>query len=81
MGNLTIRNVPDEIVRSLKVAAAENGRSMEAELRDLVKRSYKSRLTKPNAGLQGWVRELYEGNPPSDVVEEFLRHRQDDFDD
>lgn len=31
--NLHVRNVPDEIVRRIKVRAAENGRSAEAEHR------------------------------------------------
>lgn len=81
MGNLNIRNVPDETVRQIKIAAAENGRSMEAELRDLVRRSYRPRSRKTNASVQDWVNELYAGSPPGDVVEDFLRHRHEDFDD
>jgi plasmid stability protein len=33
MAQLTVRNVPEEIVRSLRVRAARNGRSAEAEHR------------------------------------------------
>lgn len=36
MATLTIRNVPDEVRDALRVRAAKNGRSMEAELRCLV---------------------------------------------
>ncbi len=33
---LTIRNVPDEVHRALRVRAAEHGRSAEAEVRDIL---------------------------------------------
>jgi plasmid stability protein len=36
MATLTIRNLPDEIRDRLRVRAAENGRSMEAEARHLL---------------------------------------------
>lgn len=42
MGSLTIRNVSDEIKQSARLAAAKNGRSMEAELRTLLERTYGS---------------------------------------
>ncbi len=38
MATLTIRNLPDEVRDKLRVRAAENGRSMEAEARDLLER-------------------------------------------
>lgn len=33
---LTVRNVPDEVHRALKVRAAEHGRSAEAEVREIL---------------------------------------------
>jgi plasmid stability protein len=39
MKSITIRNVPDEDYRALRVRAAQNGRSMEAELRALIERA------------------------------------------
>lgn len=33
MPSVTIRNIPDEVHRRLRIRAAKNGRSMEAELR------------------------------------------------
>ena len=36
MGQLLVRNVPDDAIAALKMRAAENGRSMEAELRAIV---------------------------------------------
>lgn len=39
MATLTIRNVPDEVRDALRVRAAKNGRSMEAELQAMLKAS------------------------------------------
>ena len=36
MATLTIRNIDPEVKKRLRVRAAENGRSMEAELRQIV---------------------------------------------
>jgi len=37
MPTLTIRNVDPELQKRLRVRAAQNGRSMEAELRDILR--------------------------------------------
>ena len=37
MANLTIRNIEDSVVERLKDKAAKNGRSLEAELREVLK--------------------------------------------
>jgi antitoxin FitA len=39
MGQLTVRKVDDEIIRRLKIQAAEHGRSAEAEHREILKRA------------------------------------------
>jgi plasmid stability protein len=36
MAMLTIRNLPDEIHRALRVRAAQHGRSTEAEVREIL---------------------------------------------
>lgn len=36
MRSITIRNVPDEVHRALRVRAAQYGRSAEAEIRDIL---------------------------------------------
>jgi plasmid stability protein len=36
MAAVTVRNLPDETHRALKVRAAQNGRSTEAEIRDII---------------------------------------------
>ena len=40
MGSVTIRNIDDTIKQSARLAAAKNGRSLEAELRSLLERTY-----------------------------------------
>lgn len=47
MAMLTIRNLPDEVHRALRVRAAENGRSTEAEVRDIL-----ASAVKPEARLR-----------------------------
>ncbi len=37
MASITIRNLDDDIKRRLRVRAAENGRSMEEEARDILR--------------------------------------------
>lgn len=36
MPMLTVRNIPDEVHRALRVRAAQHGRSMEAEVREIL---------------------------------------------
>lgn len=36
MATLTVRNVPEEVHRALRLRAAEHGRSAEAEIRDIL---------------------------------------------
>ena len=36
MATLTVRNLPDEALSKFRIKAARNGRSMEAEARDLI---------------------------------------------
>ncbi|TAN03663.1 MAG: Arc family DNA-binding protein [Rhodanobacteraceae bacterium] len=36
MASITIRNIPEEVRRALRVRAAMHGRSMEAEVRDIL---------------------------------------------
>lgn len=36
MANLTVRNLPDEVHRALRVRAARHGRSTEAEIREIL---------------------------------------------
>ena len=40
MGSVTVRNVDEEIKKGARLVAAANGRSLEAELRELLRRTY-----------------------------------------
>lgn len=42
MPAITVRNLPDEVHRALRVRAAAHGRSTEAEIRDILERAVKS---------------------------------------
>lgn len=41
MGTLTVRNLPDEVHRALRVRAAMHGRSTEAEVRAILENAVK----------------------------------------
>jgi plasmid stability protein len=41
MASITVRNVPDEVHRALRVRAAQHGRSAEAEIRDILEQAVK----------------------------------------
>ena len=45
MASITIRNLDDDLKRRLRVRAAEHGRSMEAEVRDILRQA----VGQPNA--------------------------------
>jgi plasmid stability protein len=42
MATLTIRNLPDDVRNRLRVRAAQNGRSMEAEARRILKEAFQN---------------------------------------
>ncbi len=41
MASITVRNLPDEVHRALRVRAAQHGRSAEAEIRDILEQAVK----------------------------------------
>jgi antitoxin FitA len=53
MGQLTVRKVDDEIIRRLKIRAAEHGRSAEAEHREILKQAL---LAAPKMDPEEWRR-------------------------
>lgn len=46
MPSITVRNVPDEVHRALRVRAARHGRSAEAEIRDILANAVKPQRRK-----------------------------------
>jgi plasmid stability protein len=52
MASITIRNLDDEVKHRLRKQAAENGRSLEAEVREILSRSANApKLPQPKTGL------------------------------
>ena len=52
MGSVTIRNIADDTKNAARLEAAKNGRSMEAELRHLLERTYATAKTDRKARLR-----------------------------
>jgi plasmid stability protein len=51
MATLTVRNLDDDVVRALRIRAAEHGRSAEAEHREILRQTLTgSRQQSPRAG-------------------------------
>ena len=44
MATVTVRNLPDEIHRALKLRAAQNGRGIEAEIRHILENAVRPQL-------------------------------------
>ena len=53
MGSVTIRNIGDAVKRNARLAAAANGRSLEAELRALLERTYADAKSERAARIKG----------------------------
>lgn len=51
MASITIRNLDETVKRKLKIRAAMNGRSMEQEVREILKSALKSAPSKGGANL------------------------------
>lgn len=69
MGQLIVRNIEDEVIRELKRRAAQNGRSAEAEHREILRESLKSKPRKPT------FKELLASIPPVGEDADFARRR------
>lgn len=88
MKTITIRNVPDEDYRALRVRAAQNGRSMEAELRALIERARAEPYAPPSprpalAEIQAATRDLqahfakvFPKREPWAYIDEFVAERR-----
>jgi plasmid stability protein len=57
MGQLTVRKVDEEIIRRLKIRAAERGRSAEAEHREILKQAL---LPNRKMDVDEWLRRARE---------------------
>ena len=70
MGQLLVRNVPEEAITALKRQAARNGRSMEAEARELLKELAASQPKPDWLAEADRLREMTKGRggPPSWIL-------------
>lgn len=77
MAVLTVRNLPDEVRNRLRARAAHAGRSMEAEVREiLVRASVEPERRQSAAILRERVKQHYGSHPPKNVVDEFIAERR-----
>lgn len=75
MPTLTIRNLPENVHAALRLQAAKDGLSMEAEARKILTEACK--IDKKSAtGLQNLVDQLYNGKKPDNVVEQLIQERR-----
>lgn len=58
MASITVRNLDDGLKRLLRIRAAENGRSMEQEAREILKAALEVE-TAPEMGLGTAIHELF----------------------
>jgi plasmid stability protein len=75
MPTLTIRNLPEPVHAALRLKAAQDNLSVEAEVRKLLTEACTVEK-KPATGLQDLVDQLYKGNKPDDVVDQLIRERR-----
>ncbi len=81
MTNILIRNVPRNLHTDLKTRAARDGRSLSDEAVAALRRGLRSggeAGVRPGAAerLQSIVREMYEGHPPTGVVDDLIGERR-----
>lgn len=71
MATVNVRNLPDEVHRAIRIQAAQHGRSIEAEIRDILERavrpegrvklgSWLASITREAGGLTDEEHALYE---------------------
>ncbi len=82
MATLTIRNLPDDVRDRLRVRAAQNGRSMEAEARDVLRGALGEAGARPSADeISKRVKKAQDALKPylpkeGNIVDEFLAERR-----
>ena len=58
MANLLLRNVDEEVVKQLKEAATAHGRSLQAEIHDVLRRASGHRITETRRLSAQWIKRL-----------------------
>ena len=75
MATLTIRNLPDHVHSTLRILAAQDGISVEAEVRNILANACVNNK-QPVSSLQQLVDQLYQGKKPDNVVEQLIQERR-----
>jgi plasmid stability protein len=70
MGQLNVRNLEDAVKRKLQRRAARHGRSMEEEIRDILRDAVRNE-GKPRKGLGTEIAELFKGIELDEPIQEF----------
>jgi plasmid stability protein len=73
MAQIIVRNVKESVKKKLQRRAAKHGRSMEAEVRDILDDAVKDD-DKPRKGLGTEIAELFRGIGLEKPIEEFRGH-------
>ncbi len=76
MANLTIRNLDDKVVERLKKKAKDNGRSLEAELRELLKQAANRKSPEELLAIADRIAAMTPNVPQTDSAE-LLREDRD----
>ena len=86
MATLTVRNLPEETLAAFRVVAARKGRSMEAQARELIDAAVREEGPRPQVTreevearverAQARVREMFGGEVPKGLVDEFIAERR-----
>ncbi len=78
MATLTIRNLPNEVYQRLRIRAAENKRSMEAEVRELVSKALtpKVPIAETLQRIDAMMAELPKNSRDKFSVDSFLADRR-----
>ncbi len=77
MAILNIRNLPDDVHAMLRVLAAQHGKSMEAEAREILTLACRNDVNSvPASSLQELVTQLYGDNTPNKVVDQLINERR-----
>ena len=76
MAILNVRNLPDHVHRNIRIRAARNGRSMEAEVRTLLINLFGGGEQAGAEELQCLVEQLYPEGLPKGVVDDLIAERR-----
>lgn len=80
MATLTIRKLPDDLHARLRLRAARRGRSMEAEVREILRQVLRNEVDAPlePRALADWLDTVLGGAKPHGVVDDLIRERREE---